>query len=172
MAWTTPRTWVAGEVVTAAYMNANVRDNTNHLYGSTWTTFSPTMTQSGSVALTTATGRYHYVGYRCTLHIFLDPSGTGTIANDIVIGNIPAAIAPRVSGEISAGNQEGALGNGYYFDSGTGGYTGICFFASSSTLKMKQANQTANVGTAPSIAVAAADSMHLDITYETSAAST
>lgn len=28
MTWVAPRTWVAGEVVTAAYMNSNVRDNT------------------------------------------------------------------------------------------------------------------------------------------------
>lgn len=27
MAWTTPRTWVAGEVVTASIMNTHVRDN-------------------------------------------------------------------------------------------------------------------------------------------------
>lgn len=29
MAWTTPRTWVAGEVVTAAIMNVHIRDNLN-----------------------------------------------------------------------------------------------------------------------------------------------
>lgn len=32
MAWTTPRTWVAGETISAAQLNANVRDNTNALY--------------------------------------------------------------------------------------------------------------------------------------------
>lgn len=31
MAWTTPRTWVAGEIVTAALMNTHVRDNENVL---------------------------------------------------------------------------------------------------------------------------------------------
>lgn len=31
MAWTTPRTWVAGEVVTAAIMNQHVRDNLSDL---------------------------------------------------------------------------------------------------------------------------------------------
>jgi hypothetical protein len=29
MAWSSPRTWVTGEVVTASMMNANVRDNVN-----------------------------------------------------------------------------------------------------------------------------------------------
>ncbi len=35
MAWTTPRTWTAGEIVTAAILNAHVRDNLNALYAST-----------------------------------------------------------------------------------------------------------------------------------------
>lgn len=32
MAWSTPRTWVATELVTAAYMNQDVRDNLTFLY--------------------------------------------------------------------------------------------------------------------------------------------
>jgi hypothetical protein len=35
MAWTTPGTATAGEVLTAAFWNANVRDNSNHLYQNT-----------------------------------------------------------------------------------------------------------------------------------------
>ena len=31
MAWTTPRTWVDGEVVTASIMNTHIRDNLNEL---------------------------------------------------------------------------------------------------------------------------------------------
>ena len=34
MPWTTPGTATAGEVLTAAFWNTNVRDNTNELYGS------------------------------------------------------------------------------------------------------------------------------------------
>ena len=34
MAWTTPTTFVAGAILTAAQMNTNVRDNTNALYTS------------------------------------------------------------------------------------------------------------------------------------------
>jgi hypothetical protein len=33
MAWTTPGTAVAGDVLTAAFWNSNVRDNTNAIYG-------------------------------------------------------------------------------------------------------------------------------------------
>ena len=31
MAWTAPRTWVTGEIVTAAIMNSHVRDNQTDL---------------------------------------------------------------------------------------------------------------------------------------------
>ena len=33
MGWTTPRTWVTGEVVTAAQLNEQIRDNENALKG-------------------------------------------------------------------------------------------------------------------------------------------
>lgn len=33
MAWTAPRTWVVGEIVTAALMNTHVRDNTRYVKG-------------------------------------------------------------------------------------------------------------------------------------------
>ena len=36
MAWTTPRTWVVGEVVTASIMNAHVRDNENAIDSAGW----------------------------------------------------------------------------------------------------------------------------------------
>lgn len=32
MAWTTPRTWTVGEVVTAAELNEQIRDNVGYLY--------------------------------------------------------------------------------------------------------------------------------------------
>lgn len=34
MSWTTPRTWVASEVVTAAMLNTHIRDNLNYLFSS------------------------------------------------------------------------------------------------------------------------------------------
>jgi len=41
MAWTTNRTWVSGELVTAAIMNTYVRDNLNTISG--WTNHTPTL---------------------------------------------------------------------------------------------------------------------------------
>lgn len=41
VAWTDPRTWVAGETVTAALMNTHVRDNLKAI-GDAWTAYTPT----------------------------------------------------------------------------------------------------------------------------------
>jgi len=43
--WTAPRTWVAGEVVTAAIMNTHIRDNQKAL-SDAWASYSPTWTAS------------------------------------------------------------------------------------------------------------------------------
>lgn len=54
MAWTTPRTWVAAETVTAALMNTHLRDNLNFLHDSYATLASPTFTGTVSAASVTA----------------------------------------------------------------------------------------------------------------------
>ena len=42
MAWTSPRTWVAGETLTAALLNQHVRDNQKAI-GDAWTAYTPTL---------------------------------------------------------------------------------------------------------------------------------
>lgn len=49
MAWTAPRTWVAGEVVTASLMNTHIRDNEKMLSDS-WAAYTTTWTSSGGGA--------------------------------------------------------------------------------------------------------------------------
>lgn len=41
MAWTTPRSWVAGEVVTAALLNTHLRDQLNEF--TAWTAYTPSV---------------------------------------------------------------------------------------------------------------------------------
>lgn len=43
MAWTAPRTWVAGETVTAALLNTHLRDNLKAI-GDAWTSYTPVWT--------------------------------------------------------------------------------------------------------------------------------
>jgi hypothetical protein len=58
--WTTPRTWVVGDLVTAAMMNANVRDNLNALVGVTGrvSAAGAIVGGSGFTVVRSATGTY------------------------------------------------------------------------------------------------------------------
>lgn len=51
MAWTTPRDWTTGELVTASYMNINVRDNMNETAVAKVTTQGDTVYGTGNHAL-------------------------------------------------------------------------------------------------------------------------
>jgi hypothetical protein len=62
MAWTTPGTAVAGEVLTAAFWNANVRDNSESLRAIMANTKSTKLTTATTVTLTTAGTFYDVTG--------------------------------------------------------------------------------------------------------------
>lgn len=48
MAWTTPRTWTPGELVTALMMNQHVRDNLNDLNGRAGVSYVPVWGNAGT----------------------------------------------------------------------------------------------------------------------------
>lgn len=80
MAWTTPRTWVAGETVTAALFNSHIRDNFNAI-GAAWTAYTPTIT---GVTTSTLTARNLQRGktteVRCVFTLTGAPSALVTVS--------------------------------------------------------------------------------------------
>lgn len=79
MAWTTPRTWVAGEAPSAATFNAHIRDNFNAQ--GTWTTYTPTWTANGTnptLGNGSLSGRYVLFGKTCMFAIVLTWGSTTT----------------------------------------------------------------------------------------------
>lgn len=60
MAWTTPRTWAASEVVSASVMNTHVRDQLREI-GNSWASFTPTLT-GWTLGDGTLTGYYKATG--------------------------------------------------------------------------------------------------------------
>src|SRR6266516_2283138 len=64
----------------------------------TWTAFTPTLTQNVGIAITVNNARYIKIGHTVIVYILVTTSATGTAGNDIIIGGIPAAIAPLSSG--------------------------------------------------------------------------
>jgi hypothetical protein len=83
MAWTTPRTWVAGEVVTAAVMNTHVRDNLKAL-GDSPTTFVPVV---AGVATSGNSGRWRDINGEIIVDFAITMSGapTGTVTMGLPI---------------------------------------------------------------------------------------
>lgn len=77
MAWTSPRTWAAAETVTAAIMNAHVRDNLKAM--SEWTAYTPTWAATGGTPTLgngTLEGNYAKYGNMLLLRIQLTIGST------------------------------------------------------------------------------------------------
>jgi hypothetical protein len=77
-----PRTWVVGEVVTAALLNQEIRDQINSMLAA-WTSFTPTWTAATTnptLGAGTLVGRYMKIGRTVQYHINL------TTASDTTYG--------------------------------------------------------------------------------------
>lgn len=92
---TTPRTWVAGEVVTAAEMNTEVRDALTGIQ-TAWTAYTPTTAGVTLGTGGTITGAYMQVGktihYRVTMTL-----GTGGLLTGTGFIGLPVTAVTRTS---------------------------------------------------------------------------
>ncbi|MER5209386.1 hypothetical protein ABT063_02000 [Streptomyces sp. NPDC002838] len=116
-----PRTFVVGEVVSAAIMNQEIRDQFNSMFAA-WTAYTPTWTSSSTNPVLgngTLTGRHMKIGRTCLCHINLTTGstttyGTGnysfslpfTSANtgSTIIGNAQLLGTDRWAGHMLIGN--------------------------------------------------------------------
>lgn len=75
-----PRTWVVGEVVTAAELNQEIRDQFNSMFAA-WTSYTPTWTASTTNPVLgngSLTGRYMKIGRTVLVEINLTTGSTTT----------------------------------------------------------------------------------------------
>ncbi len=85
MAWTTPRTWVSGEIVTAGNLNAHVRDNVSWIAVDSpacraWNSAAITTTNVTATAITMDSERFDNAGVHSTVtntSRFTVPTGGG-----------------------------------------------------------------------------------------------
>ena len=83
MAWTSPRTWVAGETVTAALLNAHVRDNEKAI-GDPWTAWTPTVTsETGTFTSVSGSGQYSTFGKHVVWSATITITTVGTASGGI-----------------------------------------------------------------------------------------
>jgi len=120
-----PRTWVVGEVVTAALLNQEIRDQFNSFFGA-WTSYTPTWagaTTNPVLGNGTLTGRYMKVGRTVTVEIKLTTGSTTTYGSGIWRWSLPAAAA----------SAHDAVGSAFIGDASAGYSTGVAYISASNT---------------------------------------
>lgn len=162
MAYTAPRTWVAGDVLTAAQLNQHLRDQLLAAFPlgiDAWTSFTPTLTQSGAVTKTVNYAKYQRIGRTIIAQYDLTMTGAGTTANAVLVG-LPVAAA------YSATNIY--IGSGAIIDASTTTlYTGEWALASANTVQMNIDQASFSPwGLAPNLALASGDVIRLHVIYE------
>lgn len=155
MAWTTPRTWTSSEVVTAAIMNAHVRDNFDAL--SEWTSYTPTWTGTGgtpTVGNGTLAGSYISYGSVVMVRIALT-WGSTTAAAGITAWKFALPVAPA----------SGWILNGMISDSGTTNYAAVLSDFSGSTGVIRAGTSLATVSNTSPMTWANGDSIVVNGIY-------
>ena len=139
MSWTAPRTWVAGETVTAALMNTHVRDNLNAI-GGPWTAYTPTFTWTSSSFTFTTSGRWMAAGK--LIHFWAKAAISGGTYGS-------GTGSPTITLPVSASSADSLYGlRAYLLDSGTAWYTAASLYSSVTAVGVSYLG-TNNVHTAP-----------------------
>ena len=84
MAWTTPRDWVAGEVVLASQLNTHIRDNENYLFNvaeTAWTDYSASTTLVGWSSTTIKKVFYRVEGKKIFFIFYIGGTSNATSAS-------------------------------------------------------------------------------------------
>lgn len=128
-----------------------------------WRTWTPTVTQSGSVTVTVTYARYVVLAQTVIVQARLAVTGSGTGGNDIVIAGIPAAIAPA---NYDAGSGVAVVGTAVVLDNGTGFYQGALVAVGANDLRIQCHGETDRLGTGPSFALASGDAISFQGCWE------
>jgi hypothetical protein len=162
----TPKTWSSGDVLTAAQMNAELRDALLAAFplsaaglSAAWTGYTPTLTQSATVTKTVTYAKYQRVGRLVIAQGLLTVTGAGTAANAVAIG-LP----------VTAAASDLIVGSGNIFDvSANTTHKGVAYLASTTTLWLLAANTTANTALGVdsfAAGLASPDAVRFQVMYE------
>jgi hypothetical protein len=158
----TPKTWVAGDVLTAAQLNAELRDALLAAFPlkvDAWTTWTPAVWQGGAVASTNVRSVYQRVGRLIVAQFRVTATAAGVAANKVTV-TVPVAIA-SATGNLPAGS-------GVIFDTSTStNYGGVWWVDSTTAVALVgDWSGASNWGATPNIALASGDSLAGMLMYE------
>lgn len=152
-----PGTWSAGDILTAADLNAI----------GTWSSYTPVVAQNGNRTATINYAEYCQINKVCFVNIDLEVTNAGTTANLITI-TLPV--------NASTGGAQRALGCGLIFDaSATDVILLTALRNTASTARFLTEDSTAidsggtpvGLGNNPNFALASGDFISLSLMYET-----
>ena len=161
MAWTSPRTWVAGETVTAALMNTHVRDNLKAI-GDAWTSYTVTWTGSSTnpaIGNGTKTGAYIQAGKLVIFRISITFGSTTTLGTGFYSFSLP----------VTSFDNKIAIGQGMAFDTSATALSSLVVFVDNSgftTVRAKDMATDGNVTASAPFAWANGDEINLTGLYE------
>jgi hypothetical protein len=155
MTWTSPRTWVTSEVLTAALLNTHLRDNLLELNStaSAWTAYTPTLT---NWAPGIDIARYKQIGK--TVHVEWVFGCTGASSGTMVV-SLP------VTAHGSTATFNGSVGHGFASDASTGATDVTSVYLASSTTVNFNSNAGVYGASIPWVWVAS-DRLRAHLTYE------
>jgi hypothetical protein len=165
MAWTTPSTVVAGQTLSAAFWNEQVRDNLNELSEpfATASTWSPVVDQNGTVSSTTDHASYIKIGRLVMAWCYVTVTGTGS-ANNVASVTLPVAATTDYAGFQT-------IGNAIVRDSNTStSYHSAATLRTSGATTIAFAGDWSNIGfygQYPNITLGANDWFRFSVTYLT-----
>ena len=164
MTLTIPRTWVVGEVVTAAIMNAEIRAQFDSLIAAQ-TSYIPAWTGTGvAIGNGIINGRYSLVGKNCVATVEMVFGTTSTVGSGAYSWSLPfLAASPSGSSAnfVYCGAARGHAANWY-------GGTAVAFKGLAIAKIYNSASSAAEWGAAVPVAWAAAATnyIHFTIPYE------
>ena len=123
--------------------------------------WTPTVTQLGSVTVTVNYARYLVLGPLAFTIGRLTVTGSGTAGNAIEIGGQPTALQTAHSG----GSRD-VIGTAVVLDSGTTRYEGALTATSPTVWRIQLDSQTSVLGSTPSFALAAGDEIGFLAAFE------
>lgn len=122
-----------------------------------WRDWTPTVTQGVGVTVTVSNARYAVIGKVCFLYAKLTLTSAGTAGQAMVVGGIPAGIAPLATYM--------GVGSFMYYDAGSTYKIGAPVFISDTTLRLR-CHLGGDLGVDPAITCANTDELTFTIMYE------
>ena len=148
MAWDVPTTATVGQVLTAAFWNAEVKGNMDYLKGGIGS-YTPQVDQGvTNIGKTITEARYTKAGDMVDLWVQLAITGTGTAGSSMSV-TVPVSMTGHIS--------QSVIGHGYLQDTSVQTYgVSVCVNAATSVVFRPHAI-TGYFGSAPSVAITNTD---------------